>query len=91
MLRCVRLIVLLLVTALAAGCVQLENMMRTVEVERPLTARPIPPAPAAAPNGAIYQASTFVPLFEDQRARRIGDILTVRIEERLNTLQQEAA
>ena len=86
--RLARLIVLLFVPALAAGCVQLENMMRTVEVERPLTARPIPPAPPAAPNGAIYQASSFVPLFEDQRARRIGDILTVRIEERLNASKQ---
>lgn len=86
--RSARLVVLLFVPALAGGCVQLENMMRTVEVERPLTARPVAPPPPAAPNGAIYQASSFVPLFEDQRARRVGDILTVRIEERLNASKQ---
>eukprot|EP01036_Dinobryon_divergens_P051838 gene51838-69381_t len=32
--------------------------------------------PVAASNGAIYQAASYRPLFEDHRARLIGDTLT---------------
>ena len=43
--------------------------------------------PAATPGyvatgGAIYQASTAYPLFEDVKARRVGDTLTIRLNER---------
>lgn len=39
----------------------------------------LPPPPA---NGAIYQASTYRPLFEDRKARHIGDVLTIAIVEK---------
>ena len=35
-------------------------------------------------NGAIYQAGYGVTLFEDQRARRVGDILTINLIEKTN-------
>ncbi|MEM7082007.1 MAG: flagellar basal body L-ring protein FlgH [Pseudomonadota bacterium] len=35
-------------------------------------------------NGAIYQASTSLALFEDQKARRVGDILTITLTEATN-------
>lgn len=38
-------------------------------------------APPPAVTGSIYQAGYAQSLFEDNRARRIGDILTVRLEE----------
>ena len=43
----------------------------------------LPPAYtyAAPENGAIYQASQDVRLFEDVKARRIGDVLTVVLRE----------
>lgn len=41
-------------------------------------------APAQAASGAIYQASYGNPLFEDIKARRIGDILTIRLSESTN-------
>ena len=47
---------------------------------------PAPP-PALAPhqdNGAIYQAGRSMPLFEDLKARRIGDSLTVVLMESTN-------
>src|SRR5436190_23290543 len=63
------------------GCA---NMLRTVEVQQPMTARPpTPPAPVAG-NGAIFRAAAFQPLFEDRRARAIGDTLTININEKLN-------
>ncbi len=39
-------------------------------------------APVMAPgNGAIYQSASSVSLFTDIKARRVGDILTVRLSE----------
>lgn len=46
-----------------------------------------PPAVASAPPplpGAIYQAAAYHPLFEDRRARAVGDTLTVQIAEKLS-------
>jgi flagellar L-ring protein precursor FlgH len=40
-------------------------------------------------NGGIYQASTEVALFEDIKARRVGDIVTVRLIEQ-NSAQKSA-
>ena len=37
-----------------------------------------------APNGAIFQANTYRPIFEDHRARLIGDNLTIVITESTN-------
>jgi len=48
---------------------------------------PPPPATVAhAPptDGAIYRANTDVRLFEDLKASRVGDILTVRLAEQTN-------
>jgi flagellar L-ring protein precursor FlgH len=50
-------------------------------VHQPMSVRPpTVPVPAQA-NGAIYQAGYHRPLFEDRRARNIGDTLTVNIVE----------
>jgi flagellar L-ring protein precursor FlgH len=45
---------------------------------------PEPPPQATAGNGAIYQAGHDVALFENSVARRVGDTLTVRLNERTN-------
>lgn len=49
----------------------------------------MPPVPAAAvlsqpTAGAIYAAGTDIRLFEDRKANRVGDILTVRLAEQTN-------
>jgi flagellar L-ring protein FlgH len=63
------------------GCT---DMLRKVEVQQPMTARPpMPPAPIAG-DGAIFRAAAFQPLFEDRRARAVGDTLTININEKLN-------
>src|SRR5690606_12618998 len=52
-------------------------------VQTPLTARPQPAyATAPATNGAIFQSSTYRPVFEDRRARLVGDTITILINER---------
>ncbi|WP_456408025.1 flagellar basal body L-ring protein FlgH [Thiolapillus sp.] len=46
--------------------------------------QPVYIAPAPASNGAIYQADTSLSLFEDLKARKVGDILTILLDERTN-------
>ncbi len=57
-------------------------------VQQPTTAKPEAPKKATAASGAIYSASSHKPLFEDRRARFIGDILTINIAE--NTTANKA-
>ena len=67
--------VLALAALLAAGC-------GGVPVQEPSTAKPAVQARAPQQNGAIFQDSvSFRPLFEDRRARFVGDTLTVVINE----------
>ena len=50
----------------------------------------VAPAPVVVPvvnNGAIFQASQYRPLFEDHRARLVGDSLTVQIVEKVSASQ----
>ena len=46
----------------------------------PVVARALPP-PAPRTDGAIYQAGQQMELFADLKARRIGDILTIKLNE----------
>ncbi len=41
----------------------------------------------AKPTGSLYNPSTHRPLFEDQRARFLGDTLTIQIKEQINAAQ----
>jgi flagellar L-ring protein precursor FlgH len=72
--------------AALAGCSA--PMLRTVEVHQPLTVRPQALPAIASANGAIYQVnaqgSAPLALFEDRRARAVGDILTIQINEKIN-------
>ncbi len=70
--------------AFAAGCASVPPS----NVHQPMTARPAAPAAGPAANGAIFQAQYAVqpgysnrPLFEDRRARSVGDVLTIAINE----------
>lgn len=84
--RCARIASAFALLALA-GCAATP----TVHVLEPTSARPQPtsiavaaanaPRPQAA-DGAIFHPSTFRGLFEDRRARLVGDILTIQIQEK---------
>ncbi|WP_377161406.1 flagellar basal body L-ring protein FlgH [Roseateles sp. UC29_93] len=49
------------------------------------------PIPASANNGAIYQNANYRPLFEDHRARLVGDIVTVTITEKVSATQKSSS
>lgn len=55
------------------------------------TSSPPQPAPVPIANGSIYQANYTRPLFEDRRARGIGDLLTVVLNERVNAAKNSEA
>lgn len=76
-----RRLLLVLLPLLAAGC----NTDPSTNIQQPMTARPNPPMQNTQRNGAIYQAVDSRPLFEDRRARFVGDTLTVNIVEKTSS------
>lgn len=71
------------------GCAYVEQ--RQPITQQPMTAMPpVPPQPQ--PTGSIYNAGfAGRPLFEDQRPRNIGDILTIVIAENVNATKSSGA
>jgi flagellar L-ring protein FlgH len=59
-----------------------------------VTPPPVLPPPVAATQGtagAIYHANSYRPLFEDHRARLVGDTLTVAIVEKITATQKSTS
>lgn len=68
---------LCLLVSLCVGCAIAPDSI----VKQPTTAKPQPVVANAAKFGAIFNNSAYKPLFEDRKARYVGDILTVTIAE----------
>lgn len=67
-------------SAILAGCGSVPDSIThqpPVAPAQQQQAATMPPA-----NGAIFQSSAYRPIFEDRRARLVGDILTIAISER---------
>jgi len=71
--------------ALLSGCITL--LPPRVEVGDTAPALPVPMPTPVVHNGAIFQPSQYRPLFEDHRARLVGDTLTVNIVEKVAATQ----
>jgi flagellar L-ring protein precursor FlgH len=84
-----RLTVILIAAAVAVlqGCATVEPAAR-----HPAYAPTMPPEPVSPQenNGSIFQPVSGMALFEDNRAHRVGDILTVQLVERTNASKQAA-
>jgi flagellar L-ring protein precursor FlgH len=76
--RVIRYASLIALCAIVSGCVVAPS-----DVDYAAT-WPEPPPEATAGNGAIYQAGHDIGLFENAVARRVGDTLTIRLNERTN-------
>ena len=81
----------LLAAALAlTGCSTL-NPRPPVDVATPTYVQPQPIVAPVVNNGAIFQASQYRPLFEDHRARLVGDTITVQIVEKVSASQKSTS
>jgi flagellar L-ring protein precursor FlgH len=72
-----------------AGCATLTPPRVEVANTAPVQAVPVIEAPPS--NGAIFQAGRYRPLFEDHRARLVGDTLTVNIVEKVSATQSSTS
>lgn len=76
--------------ALAAGCASI-NPPPPVDVlpttPPPVAALPRPSSPAGPATGSLFQAASYRPAFEDQRARLVGDMVTIEILETIEAKQ----
>lgn len=73
---------------LLSGCASIYSTPPTT-VHQPMTARPEARPQAMPSSGAIFQPGYGRPLFEDRRARHVGDTITINLVER-NTAQKNA-
>lgn len=73
------LVLLMLFAAATSGCSMMPEPKETFAPPEPVMVAHAPPT-----AGAIYRANTDVRLFEDLKASRVGDILTVRLAEKTN-------
>jgi flagellar L-ring protein FlgH len=70
-----------------AGC----SSTPTSIVKGPTSVRPMLADTGAPANGAIYNANSYRPMFEDRRARHIGDLLTISIVEKTAAVKAGAS
>jgi flagellar L-ring protein precursor FlgH len=70
---------LFLLATLLAGCV---TTTPSTAIHQPMSVRPEAKQAMAPANGSIYSVATSRPLFEDRRARLVGDTITINITER---------
>lgn len=70
---------------MAGGCV---TTTPATAVHQPMTARPEPRAAVAPSHGAIYNIASARPLFEDRRARFVGDTLIINIQEKVQATKK---
>lgn len=78
------------VLAALSGC-ETMNPRPPVDIATPIYVAPQPAPVARAGNGAIFQAEQYRPLFEDYRARLVGDSLTVQIVEKISATQKSTS
>ena len=78
----------LALAAAFAGCAQIPRQPIT---QQPMTAVPPVPPQMQAPGSIYNPGYAGRPLFEDQRPRNIGDILTIMIAENVNATKSSGA
>jgi flagellar L-ring protein precursor FlgH len=70
-----------------AGCATVPSSI----VQKPTSARPMLADTGTPTDGAIYSAGSYRPMFEDRRARHIGDLLTINIVEKTSAVKAGAS
>lgn len=84
-----RAVLIVTMAVLLAGCSSSPPEPVVVEPYEPVV---IPENAYGVPNGSIYQAQNgYIPLFEDQRPRRTGDIITIILEEQVSATKNASS
>lgn len=84
-----RFLSVLLLAGLSA-CSALQSTPPTA-VHQPMTIRPEPRPAQASQGGSIFQSSFSRPLFEDRRARFVGDVITINLVEQTAASKKSSA
>ncbi len=79
-----RALVVPVAAVVLTGCAAGAHMTYPGGDDRFTATAPPEPRPAFDNGGAIFQAASSQSLFEDYKARRVGDVLTVLLAERTN-------
>jgi flagellar L-ring protein precursor FlgH len=77
-----------------SGCSMLykaANPQTPVDMAPQTYAAPVIPETPVVNNGSLFQAGLYRPLFEDHRARLVGDSLTVQIVEKVSASQKSTS
>ncbi|HTP73939.1 MAG TPA: flagellar basal body L-ring protein FlgH [Burkholderiaceae bacterium] len=84
---------LLALACLLPACAYLEQVQRLphVDVVDSKGVEPVPMIDPVRNNGAIFQGDRYRPLFEDHRARLVGDTITVLITEKVSATQKSTS
>jgi len=83
-----KIINLISLIILLPGCAMMDNMAKPRHDLEYAPAKPVSYQVPQNNNGSIYQAGYEVRLFEDIRARRIGDILTINLVEKTDATKE---
>ncbi|WP_353216086.1 flagellar basal body L-ring protein FlgH [Sandarakinorhabdus sp.] len=75
-----------LVAAIPAAAAKPDNKLRAMP-----PALPAAIAMPARPTGSLFSIATFTGLTTDRRARRVGDLVTIRLEERTTASKSASA
>ena len=82
----------LLAAAVLSGCALNNPPPVDMGSTAPVTAVAIaPPAQAVSNSGSLYQASRYRPVFENRRARMVGDTVMVQIVEKVAASQKQSS
>jgi len=77
-----------------SGCESMNERLNPrppVDIASPIYAAPVAVVAPPVSNGSIYQAAQYRPLFEDYRARLVGDSITVQIVEKISATQKSTS
>jgi flagellar L-ring protein precursor FlgH len=74
------IVLLASLAAALSGCV---TTSPSTAIHQPMSMRPEPRNYAPQENGAIFNIASARPLFEDRRARFVGDTITINISEKV--------
>jgi flagellar L-ring protein precursor FlgH len=86
--RCAGFAVVLVVAAMLAGCI---TTTPPTAVHQPMSVRPEPRPQYQTNAGAIFQPGAVRPLFEDRRARMVGDTLVINLSERTQAAKKSSS